>query len=64
MWMEEMVGERINEKRSEGAIQSGAKTVGVACPFCLTMFEDGMKAKGEEENIQVADIAELIAADL
>ncbi len=64
MWMEETVGERINEKRSEGAIQSGAKTIGVACPFCLTMFEDGMKAKGEEENIQVADIAELIAADL
>jgi Fe-S oxidoreductase len=64
MWMEETVGERINEKRSEGAIQSGAKTIGVACPFCLTMFEDGMKAKGEEENIRVADIAELIAADL
>ncbi len=64
MWMEETVGVRINEKRSEGAIQTGAKTIGVACPFCLTMFEDGMKAKGEEENIQVADIAELIAADL
>ncbi len=64
MWLEETVGERINEKRSESAIQSGAKTVGVACPFCLTMFEDGMKAKGEEENIRVADIAELIAADL
>ena len=64
MWMEETVGERINEKRSEGAIQSGAKTIGVACPFCLTMFEDGMKAKGEEANIQVADISELIAADL
>ena len=62
--MEETVGVRINEKRSEGAIQTGAKTIGVACPFCLTMFEDGMKAKGEEENIQVADIAELIAADL
>jgi len=64
MWMEETVGVRINEKRAEGAIQTGAKTIGVACPFCLTMFEDGMKAKGEEENIQVADIAELIAADL
>ncbi len=64
MWMEETVGVRINEKRSEGAIQSGAKTIGVACPFCLTMFEDGMKAKGEEANIQVADISELIAADL
>jgi Fe-S oxidoreductase len=64
MWMEETVGVRINEKRSESAVRSGAKTIGVACPFCLTMFEDGMKAKGEEENIRVADIAELIAADL
>lgn len=64
MWMEETVGERINEKRSESAIRTGAKTIAVACPFCRTMFEDGMKAKGEEENIRVADISELIAADL
>lgn len=57
MWMEETVGERINEKRSESAIRTGAKTIAVACPFCMTMFEDGMKAKGEEENIRVADIS-------
>jgi Fe-S oxidoreductase len=55
--MEETVGERINEKRSESAIRTGAKTIAVACPFCMTMFEDGMKAKGEEENIRVADIS-------
>ena len=64
MWMEETVGTRINEKRAESAIATGASTIGVACPFCLTMFEDGLKAKGEEERIRVADIAELIAREL
>ncbi len=64
MWLEETVGERINEKRAEAAIKTGAKTIGTACPFCLTMFEDGVKAKGEEENVQVMDLAELIAKEL
>ena len=64
MWLEEDTGERINEKRTESVLKTGAGTVGVACPYCLTMFEDGVKAKGEEENIQIMDIAELIAKDL
>lgn len=64
MWLEETVGERINEKRAEAAIKTGAKTIGTACPYCLTMFEDGVKAKGEVENVQVMDLAELIAKGL
>ena len=64
MWLEETVGERINEKRTEAAIQTGAKTIGTACPYCLTMFEDGVKAKGGEEGIKVVDLAELIAEGL
>ncbi len=64
MWMEELRGVRINEMRTEAAINSGAAVIGTACPYCLTMFEDGVKAKGKEERIQVVDIAELISKAL
>jgi len=64
MWLEETVGERINEMRAAAAIETGAGTIGVACPYCLTMFEDGVKAKGEEERVQVVDLSELIAKGL
>jgi len=63
MWLEEDTGDRINEMRAAAAIETGASTIGTACPYCLTMFEDGVKAKGEEERVQVSDIAELIAKD-
>jgi Fe-S oxidoreductase len=64
MWLEETVGTRINEKRAEAALQTGAQTIGTACPYCLTMFEDGVKAKGAEEKVKVVDLAELIAAGI
>lgn len=64
MWMEETRGVRINEKRSEAALACGASIVGTACPYCLTMFVDGIKAKGAEEKVEVVDIAELVAKAL
>lgn len=60
MWMEEDIGDRINEVRIEDAIQTNSSLVATACPFCLTMFEDGLKAKNKEEGIKVMDIAELV----
>jgi Fe-S oxidoreductase len=60
MWMEE-TGTRINHIRTEEAIKTGAEIVATACPFCLQMFEDGIKAKGAEESIKAMDIAELIS---
>ncbi|MBN2693225.1 4Fe-4S dicluster domain-containing protein [bacterium] len=60
MWMEEPLGTRINIKRAEEAIDINASTIATACPFCLTMITDGLKAKDKEEDIQVLDIAELL----
>ncbi len=60
MFMEETLGERINNVRCRQAIETGADTVAAACPFCLTMFGDGMRDnKGSQE---VKDIAELVDA--
>lgn len=52
----------INVERSEEALATGAKTIAVNCPFCLTMMSDGVKAKNKENEVKVLDIAELIAS--
>lgn len=51
----------INVDRTEEAIATGAKTIAVACPFCMTMMSDGVKNKEMESAVQVKDLAELIA---
>jgi Fe-S oxidoreductase/nitrate reductase gamma subunit len=61
MWLEEHTGRRINELRTEQALETKAQTVITACPFCLQMFDDGIKAKAAEEKLKVMDIAELVA---
>ncbi len=58
MWMEERLGKRVNMERTEEAISTGANTMGVACPYCLIMLDDGAKAKGEA--IKVVDVANVV----
>jgi Fe-S oxidoreductase len=60
MWMEEKEGKRINIERTEEALSTNAGTIGTACPFCMTMMTDGVKAKEASERVQVKDIAELL----
>jgi Fe-S oxidoreductase len=60
MWMEEHDGERINNMRTDQAIATRADTIAVACPFCLTMMTDGLKARGVEQKIASIDIAEVV----
>jgi heterodisulfide reductase subunit D len=52
----------INVERTEEALSTGAKIIAVACPFCMTMMNDGVKSKNRETDIEVRDIAELIAS--
>lgn len=51
----------INIERAEEALLTGASTIAVACPFCMTMITDGVKSKEKEAEIKVKDLAELIA---
>ncbi len=51
----------INVDRAEEALATGATTIAVACPFCMTMMSDGVKSKEKEAEVKVKDIAELIA---
>lgn len=63
MWMEEH-GDRVNVKRTNQLLDTGASTIAVACPFCMTMVTDGVKAAGKTEEVKVRDIAELVAAKI
>ena len=60
MWMEEDIGDRINNMRTDQAIAVNADTVAVACPFCLTMLSDGIKDKEMSEKMVSLDIAEIV----
>ena len=60
MWMEEHVGNRINVTRTEQALATQASVISSGCPYCLTMLEDGTKAKEVEDTIGTFDIAELL----
>lgn len=61
MWKEDEPGEkRINTERAEEALETGAKTIAVNCPFCLTMMSDGVKAKDQQDDVMVYDLAEMI----
>ena len=60
MWMEEKLGSRINQERTDQALKTRAQMVGTACPYCLTMLGDGIKEKGLEESLSAVDLAELV----
>jgi Fe-S oxidoreductase/nitrate reductase gamma subunit len=58
MWMEESIGKKVNDERSEQLVATGASRIATACPFCYIMIDDGVKAQGlEEDQVRVADIA-------
>lgn len=61
MWLHETLGENINQIRSAELQDTGADVVGTACPFCMTMMEDGMGSLGEESPPKVLDLIEILA---
>ena len=60
MWMEEHLGTRINQMRTDQAIATKAEFIGTACPYCLTMLFDGIKEKGKAETMAAYDLSELV----
>ena len=61
MFKEDEPGDkRINIERVEEALGTGATIIAANCPFCITMMQDGVKAKDQQESVMVYDLAELI----
>lgn len=55
---------RINMDRADEALETGAKFIAAACPFCNTMMSDGVKNREKEAEVAVLDIAEMIAESM
>lgn len=65
MWKEDEAGDkRINLERIEEAIDTGAGAVAANCPFCITMLQDGLKAKEKQDIVPVYDLSEMILNNL
>ncbi|MFZ4543668.1 MAG: (Fe-S)-binding protein [Saprospiraceae bacterium] len=65
MFKEDEPGDkRINVERTEEILASNANIVAANCPFCITMLQDGMKAKDKQDEVMVYDLAELILSNL
>jgi heterodisulfide reductase subunit D len=55
---------RVNAERTRQALELDPEVIAVACPFCMTMIEDGVKSVSKEEQVKVLDLAEVIASAL
>jgi len=64
LWNEVPAEERFAVLRVREAVETGAQILAAACPYCIIMFEDALKTIGKEEEVRVADIAELIFESL
>jgi Fe-S oxidoreductase len=64
MWMEETIGTRINEARTDQALETGAELVAAACPYCITMLSDGVATRKQQgkaaDTVRVTDVSELL----
>ena len=64
MWMEEKIGKRVNQDRTEEALATGARTIAIGCPFCQVMLSDGVASAQSdverEDQVQVMDVARLL----
>ena len=60
MWMEMDIGERINYVRTDELLKTEPQVIAVACNFCMTMVDDGVKGRDKGDSVEVLDLAELL----
>ena len=64
MWMEETIGTRVNMERTDEALGTGADVVSTACPYCMIMLDDAVRANAKEEEVRVLDLSQLVEESL
>jgi Fe-S oxidoreductase len=64
MWLEENVGKRINMDRTAEALGTGADVVSTACPYCMIMLDDAVRAYNKEDDVRVLDLSQLVEESL
>ena len=64
MWMDETIGKRVNMERTNEALNTGADIISTACPFCMIMLDDAVKANGRGDDVSVMDISQVMEKSL
>jgi Fe-S oxidoreductase len=64
MWLEENIGKRVNMERTEEALGTGADVVSTACPYCMIMLDDAVRAHQKEDDVRVLDLSQLLEESL
>ena len=64
MWLEENIGKRINMERTDEALGTGADVVSTACPYCMIMLDDAVRANQKEDDVRVLDLSQLVEESL
>ena len=64
MWIEEDQDKRVNLMRVDQALETGPEKIAMSCPYCMTMINDGIKAKDLEEKVEAVDVMEMIERSL
>ncbi|MHB8681464.1 MAG: heterodisulfide reductase-related iron-sulfur binding cluster [Acidimicrobiales bacterium] len=64
MWMEENIGKRVNLERTDEALSTGADVVSTACPYCLIMLDDAVRARQKEDDVKVLDLSQVVEQSL
>jgi len=64
MWLEENIGKRVNMERTAEALGTGADVVSTACPYCMIMLDDAVRAHNKQEDVRVLDLSQLVEESL
>ncbi len=64
MWLEENIGKRVNMERMDEALGTGADVVSTACPYCMIMLDDAVRAHAKEDDVRVLDLSQLVEESL
>ncbi|HLG67008.1 MAG TPA: (Fe-S)-binding protein [Acidimicrobiales bacterium] len=64
MWLEESIGKRVNMERTDEALSTGADVVSTACPYCMIMLDDAVRANAKEDEVRVLDLSQLVEESL
>jgi Fe-S oxidoreductase len=64
MWLEETIGKRVNMERTQEALGTGADVVSTACPYCMIMLDDAVRAYSKEDDVRVLDLSQLVEESL
>ena len=51
-------------ERTDEALGTGADVVSTACPYCMIMLDDAVRANDKQDDVRVLDLSQLVEESL